>query len=78
VTNATTILETPKDSDTPQMEPRKAIVSDSSNVQQPNSVTCEEAQSSSVSPNEIDNLEKSMSALRFVPTSVVLRNSKKP
>lgn len=77
VTSVSTIPEMPKESTSPETEPRSATANDSSNIQQLKSVTCEEVKSSSVSSNEMDNLEKSMSALRFVPTSVVLRTSKK-
>lgn len=59
--------------------PPEGAVDDPSQGDPPTSVVSEATKASSPSAvsDDMSNLEKSMSALRFVPTSVVLRNSKK-
>ncbi len=78
INNVPTIAETPKVVDKSEAESHPNPSNDSAPSQRAKPVLSSEAKTSkSVALDEIGDLEKSMSSLRFVPTSVVLRNSKK-
>lgn len=73
-----TIADTPKAADKSEGESHPNPTHDSAPSQRAKLVPSGEAKTSkSVALDGIGDLEKSMSSLRFVPTSVVLRNSKK-
>jgi hypothetical protein len=75
INNVPTIAETPKAVAQSETKPHPNPSNDSAHSQTTKPVASEETKTSA--SDDIGDLEKSMSALRFVPTSVVLRNSKK-
>lgn len=78
VTNIRTLAETPNDVTQAETESHQNHINNSPHTQRPKEAISEEAKTSApLVKEDMDDLEKSMSALRFVPTSVTLRNSKK-
>ena len=76
--NVPPITETPKADGPSETELPPIFPHDLANNHAPRLATAQENKAPKlVASDEIGDLERSMSALRFVPTSVVLRNSKK-